>query len=71
MTNDPIKTIKDWHVRVCIAVTMLFSLFVFASGFRFEHTVWRLPWWAALVYGYCSLVVCFQLSKIWYKDTKD
>lgn len=68
MKVNIIEKIKDWHIRVCIAILMLFSLFMFVLGLTFEDTVQSIPWWFAFLYGWSGLAIAFKLSKIWYKD---
>ncbi|MBU0649170.1 hypothetical protein KJ969_03700 [Patescibacteria group bacterium] len=65
-----IEKIKDWHIRICIAVLILISLFMFVSGLRFEDTMQSIPWWFALLYGWSGLVTALKLGSIWYKDKK-
>jgi hypothetical protein len=63
-----VEKIKDYHIRICIAVLILPSLFMFASGFTSKITTWPIPWWFALLYGWSGLAVSLKLSEIWYKD---
>jgi hypothetical protein len=67
---DAVEKIKDYHVRICIGILMLLSLFMFGSGLTFSTIIWPMPWWASLLYGWSGLVVAFKLSDIWYKDKK-
>lgn len=68
------NAIKDYNVRISIAVVMLSCIFLFAWGFissfsffdgeTIENT--KIPWWFALLLGYCGLVIAFKLSSLWY-----
>lgn len=68
MKKDIIKQINDYHIRICIAILMLISLFMFCSGFIPGGTTQYIPWWFALLYGWSGLVVAYKLGKFWYKD---
>lgn len=68
MKKDLVEIIKDWHLRICLAVVVFFSLFIFVLGLRFEDTTQFIPWEFALLYGWSSLVVALKLGSILYKD---
>lgn len=57
-----LKVVKAQYLRVCIGILMLFSVFMFFSGLRFDTTNWSMAWWAALLYGWSGLVVAVKLS---------
>jgi len=70
MKNDIIEKIKDYHLRICLAIIFLFSSFIFVLGLRFEDTNQFIPWWFALLYGWSGLTVAFNFSSILYKSKK-
>lgn len=71
MKTDLIKTIKDWHIKICIAILILPSLFMFILGLTFEDSMQFIPWWLALLYGWSGLAVAFKLGDLLYKDKKN
>jgi hypothetical protein len=68
MKTNIIDKAKDWHIRICIAVLLLPSIFMFFAGLRFEDSIQNIPWWYALAYGWSGLAVALKLSEIWYKE---
>lgn len=62
--------IKLYHLRICLAWTILVSVFVFVLGLRFENALQSIPWWFSLIFGWSTLVVSLKLGEILYGDNK-
>lgn len=63
------KKIKDYHVKICIAILIIPSLFMLVAGLTFKDLPSQtISWWFALLYGWSGLVVSLKLGKVLYKD---
>ncbi|HNV97434.1 MAG TPA: hypothetical protein PKL13_03985 [bacterium] len=60
-----LEKIKDYYIRINIAILMLGSIFLFLGGFINSNEP---PWWFNLICGWSGLTVSLKLSKIWYKN---
>jgi len=66
--KDLAQIIQDWHLKICLAIVIFFSLFIFILGLSFENTNQFIPWWVALLYGWSSIVVALRLTSNLYED---
>jgi hypothetical protein len=64
MKVDITEVVKDWHIRICIAILILASFATFGLG----NSTQFIPSWFAYLYGWSGLTVAIKLSSIWYKD---
>lgn len=68
MQKDFIEVIKDWHIRVCIAILMLCSLATVALGLALQEFTQSIPWWVLFLYGWSGLAVALKFQNIYYKE---